>query len=71
MRHNTKKGIKLLKSKRYGKTRRVQRGGALVKDKDGNTIGEYADDETRLGRAVYPGVGESSIKKHCIASRDV
>ena len=54
--HNTKKGRTPFKSKRYGKTRRVQRGGALVKDADGNTIGEY-DDETRLGRAVYPGVG--------------
>jgi hypothetical protein len=56
MRHNTKKGRTPFKSKRHGKTRRVQRGGALVKDADGNTIGEY-NDKTREGRAVYPGVG--------------
>jgi hypothetical protein len=57
MRHNTKKGIKLLRSKRYGTTRRVQRGGALIPviDKD-LPIGAY-DDETGIGRAVYPGVG--------------
>ena len=57
MRHNTKKGRTPFKSKRHGKTRRVQRGGALVKDNDGNPIGEY-DDETGMGRAVYSGVGE-------------
>jgi hypothetical protein len=56
MRHNTKKGRTPFKSKRHGKTRRVQRGGALVKDNDGNPIGEY--DETGMGRAVYSGVGE-------------
>jgi len=53
MRHNTKKGIKLLRSKRYGTTRRVQRGGALIPviDKD-LPIGAY-DDETGIGRAEY------------------
>ena len=55
---NTKKGRTPFKSKRHGKTRRVQRGGAPkpVEDDDGNQIGEY-DDETKKGRAVYPGVG--------------
>ena len=55
MRHTTKKGRKLLKSKRYGKTRRVQRGGALISviDKD-LPIGAY-DDETGIGRATYEG----------------
>ena len=52
---NTKKGRTPFKSKRHGKTRRVQRGGALVKDSKGNKIGEY--DDTGQGRAVYPGVG--------------
>lgn len=37
------------------KTRRVQRGGALV-EYNGKTIGEY-DDVTGQGRADYPGVG--------------
>lgn len=57
MRHNTKKGRTPFKSKRYGKTRRVQRGGALIPVMEkGQQVGEY-DDKTRLGRAVYPGVG--------------
>ena len=57
MRHNTKKGRTRFKSKRHGKTRRVQRGGALrhVMDK-GNQIGEY-EDTTGIGRANYPEVG--------------
>jgi|LakMenE18May11ns_1017448.scaffolds.fasta_scaffold9792981_1 hypothetical protein len=53
---NTKKGRTPFKSTRHGKTRRVQRGGALVKDSKGNKIGEY-DDITKQGQAVYPGVG--------------
>ena len=58
MRHNTKKGSTRFKSKRHGKTRRVQRGGAPIPiyDENQNPIGEY-DDETGEGRAVYPGVG--------------
>ena len=49
MRHTIKKGRKLFKSKRHGKTRRVQRGGApiaVIRDKI--TIGTY-DDKTGFG----------------------
>jgi len=55
---NTKNGRTPFKSKRHGKTRRVQRGGAPkpVIDDDGNQVGEY-DDTTGKGRAVYPEVG--------------
>ena len=53
MRHTIKKGRKLFKSKRHGKTRRVQRGGApidVIRHKI--KVGEY-DDETGLGSANY------------------
>ena len=60
MRHNTKKGRNQFKSKRHGKTRRVQRGGARIpipiNDAHGNQIGTY-DSKTGEGRAVYPGLG--------------
>lgn len=55
MRHTTKKGRTPFKSKRHGKTRRVQRGGVLRAVMDGT--GNY-DDESGLGTANYPGVGQ-------------
>jgi hypothetical protein len=56
---NTKKGRTPFKSKRHGKTRRVQRGGVRIpipipiNDEHGNQIGTY-DGKTKKGRAVYP-----------------
>jgi hypothetical protein len=56
---NTKKGRTPFKSKRHGKTRRVQRGGVRIpipipiNDEHGNQIGTY-DGNTGEGRAVYP-----------------
>ena len=56
MRHNTKKCRTPFKSKRHGKTRRVQRGGApRAVMKNGKPIGEY-DDETGEGSAEYEAV---------------